>query len=160
MTEFNIKKIINDFKNFDSAFIDASSIIYLNKINLLNRLSKTLKLYTLDKIITEIGIIGLNLIICKSKKTISISNDDLLLKYAIEKKIPVISDDKKILIKAGKNNLDYYNSIMMILFLFYKNVINNDNYTLYICELKKIARYSDDIFLKADRFFKELSKIR
>jgi len=158
MTEFNAKNIINDFQNLNTAFIDASSIIYLNKVNLLDKLSKTIKLCTIDKIMNETGLKNLNLTIYNSQNFHAMTNDDLLLKCSIEKKTAVISDDKKILKKADKNKLLYYNSIMMILFLLYKKVINNDNYILSLSKLKLIARYSDDIYLKSDSVFKELSK--
>ena len=53
--KINIKKIFKQFDKLSKSFIDASSIIYLKKINILSCLSNNLKLFTIKEILNETG---------------------------------------------------------------------------------------------------------
>ncbi len=150
-----IEKILNDFENLKEAWIDASSIIYLEKIKLLEIISKQIKLYTIDKIIGEIGFIPEDINIKKIKETALA--DDLLIKECINNKNIIISDDYEILKKIEKCNLPFFNSGMLICFLYFKQVINKKEFKYYRDKLRKIAYYSDVVWKYIDETFLALA---
>jgi len=159
LTMHDLNNILTKFNNLDSLIIDASSIIYLNKLNILSKLQVSLLLLTIQEIIEETGIYSYDFKIIdhniKNK-----TNDEKLIILAINKRIPVISDDKKILLKLKKNNIDYYNSIMMLNFLYYKNEINIQEYKKLTEKLKNFAWYSKKIITYSEYFFNYISSLK
>lgn len=97
------------------------------------------------KKMTEAGSkdISIHIITCRK---IGLTNDQKLTFCAMEKQLPVISEDKSILMKAKKANLPYYNALMMLNWLLFKQKVNQEKYLLYFSSLKKIARYSQEVW--------------
>ena len=155
-----INNIFKQFDKLDKSFIDASSIIYLKKINLLNCLSDAIKLISIKEILEETGFNNLAIEIYNHDFDNSISNDEKLIRCSIQEKLPVITEDKKVLNLAKNAKIEYYNSLMMLNFLLYKDIINavqyDSNYNLLI----DYAWYSTKVLDFGKIIYKEIKLLK
>jgi hypothetical protein len=141
----NPNDIFNQFNQLDKALIDASSIIYANKAHFLKRLASTLRLFSIHEILFEAGPVSDNIkALSHTEKTLS--NDQKLIACALHFGLPVISEDKKILMAMKNAQRPYFNSLMILNFMLYRKMIDNRQYTQYHLALKQFARYSDEIW--------------
>ena len=70
----------------------------------------------------------------------------------------MISEDKEVLLKTKRLGLPYYNAHMMLIFLFFKNVITSQEYAALLSRLTRVAWYSDDILQKGQEIFTLLTQ--
>jgi len=139
--------IFSQFNQLDKALIDASSIIYANKADFLKMLSTTVKLFSISEILSEVGFgFVSDTIKPLTHNESSLSNDQKLVACALHFGLPVISEDKKILMAMKSAKKPFFNSLMMLNFLLYRRLIDNRQYTQYHQALKQFARYSDEIW--------------
>lgn len=150
--ELNYKKEVDQFDKLTEAVIDASSCIYLEKAGCLPLLANTLHLTTLPAISEEIGF-PLPGITITPYRTQATTNDLALLDFAAAQNRPLISEDKKLLQRAAKKGLPYYNALMMLIFLYYKEKINSNEYRLFKTKLLQTARYSEKVITYGEKLF-------
>ena len=137
--------ILGQFNQLDKALIDASSIIYANKAHFLKRLASAVTLFSIHEILSEAGSISDNIKpLSHNGKTLS--NDQKLVACALRFDLPVISEDKKILMAMKSARKPFFNSLMMLNFLLYRQMIDNRQYAQYHLALRQFARYSDEIW--------------
>jgi hypothetical protein len=144
-----ISKVLNQFKILDSAVIDTSSLIYLSKIDLLDETASILNLMTVQDVVKEVSLpcyLKNVEIVNFEKKKKAVDTDQQLVKTAEHLNIPVISEDKKVLMSAKKICLPYFNTLMMINFLFFKNVISEKRAEELFKSLKNVSYYSDEVW--------------
>jgi hypothetical protein len=135
--------LLSGFQTLKSAVIDSSSIIYMHKCDFLFQVAQLIPLHAPLIVIKEIGISGLQIITYDVEVGGSlIPADKQVVQLAARLKIPVISEDKKVLMEASKNDLPYYNSLMVLNFLLFKKKIVLEQYDQYHCKLLSVARYS------------------
>ena len=141
---FDREGVLSRFQELREALIDASSIIYIYKAGFYNELKDSLKLYSLKEIVRETGFddLKINLIEALSKP---LSNDQKFIACALKKKIPVISEDRKILMYMKRANIPYFNALMMLHFLLFKRKIDPENHTACLKRLMSTARYSPSV---------------
>jgi hypothetical protein len=134
-------QVLSQFRTLSRALIDASSIIYMHKTGFLTALADTVNLHSPPEIIAETGFNDLNIrtIACTSD---SLSNDQKFITAALQLRWPVISEDKNILLHMRRANLPYFNSLMMLNFLFFREKIDLKTHAMYIEQLKRHAWYS------------------
>ena len=147
--------VLNQFSTLTKALIDASSIIYSSKAGFLDKLGKTIRLYTIPEIFSETFHDYENIKIIKHNFD-DIPNDKKLISVAINQNIPVISEDKKILKALENVNKPFFNSLMMLNFLLFKNQISVTEFFQKRSRLKKIARYGKTIWDFGDSVFNSL----
>lgn len=155
-----ISNIFKKFDKLDSSFIDASSIIYLKDIKLLELLSENIELFTIKEIIDETGFVNLPIKIYEHNITSGLANDRKLIESSIKRKIPIITEDKKLLNSAKKSGIDYYNALMMLNFLFYLDKINFNQYDNYYNRLVNYAWYSSYVIEYGNFIFNAILKIK
>ena len=136
---------LKSFNTLHEAFIDASSLIYMRKAGFLQQLQESLRLYSIPEVVDEAGMSAKDFRLenCRDKH---LSNDRKLLCCALERGIPLISEDRKLLMQAKQVNLPHYNSLMMLNFLLLKQIINPEEYEACRLSLRRYARYSDTIW--------------
>ena len=149
----SIKATLDEFSCIDGVIIDASSIIYMHKAGYLKKLSKEIKLYSIQEVMGEAGI-SFEVEILEFLPTDNLSNDNKLVLTAEKNSLPVISEDKKVLMHIKKAELYYFNSLMMLAFLLFRGSISIDEYKRYLYKLEKIARYSDYVWNYGDALVK------
>lgn len=153
----NYENEIKRFNILHEAVIDASSLIYLGKAGFLEQLCSTVNLFTLYQIREETGFTFPNIQVVASPAG-GTSNDQALLDFAISKNLPLISEDKKLLTKSAKKGHPYYNSLMMLVFLFYKQKIAANEFFSFKKKLLSVARYSEKVIEYGSALFDYLSK--
>lgn len=124
--------------------VDASSIIYLLKIGILGYTAAEIKLITTDNIIKEVGWPHLPI---KSYpvENENHTNDESVVDLAVKHHIPVLSEDREVLMNARTHGLNYYNSLMILNYLLLKKRIDINEYSEYLKRLTEISHYSEDI---------------
>lgn len=132
---------IDRFDRLSEAAIDASSLIYCKKAGFLEVLAGRVNLFTLENILAETGFEVPGLVFFPAPPGQS-TNDESLFRFALEKKLPLISEDKKLLSGAKKRGHLYYNSLMMLFYLLYKRNISFSDYHFFKEKLTGIAYYS------------------
>ena len=160
------------FDDLTQAVIDASSMIYMIKAGFLGTLGHALRLVTIPPVLEETGWYGVEVEIVQGGDddhttplsvdtkvpTSGIShNDRLLLEYARNVPLPLISDDRKLLEAAHRLGLVHYNSLMMLLFLKYRRRIDAVRYRELFDRLIALGRYSDDILDRFKDFVAEIT---
>jgi len=143
---------LSKFDELTKAIIDASSIIYMKKAGFFDLLSDMVVLCSISEIIKEVGedVAGIQIINLEKN---SLSNDQALIKLTQTKKQPIISEDRQILIQAGRIGMDYYNALMMLLLLYHRGIINNSEYQKMYDQLIGIAHYSDKVIEYGQQVF-------
>ncbi len=154
---YDYNRITAQFRTLREALIDASSLIYLSGLNLLERVSDEVNLFTLPEMLAEARIDD------KITATINspggaMSNDQKLIACAKKHRLPVISDDKSILLSMKRYRLPYFNSLMMINFLYYRKRISASESKHYFRQLEHIAWYGDDVWQYGLQLFSRLKR--
>jgi len=139
------QEVFRRFDHLNKALMDASSIIYMDRADFLELLASSIRLFSIPEIISETGSVSKRIRPFIYNRTAS-SNDQKLVSCALDLDLPIISEDKKILMSMKRSNRPFYNSLMMLNFLLYRRRINNQQYIQYHLALTKFARYSDDIW--------------
>jgi len=124
--------------------IDASSIIYFLKVGILGYAAAEIHLVSSRQIIEEVrwphlpvqGFIVENY---------NLTNDETIVELALNRKIPVVSEDREVLKNAETKGLNYYNTLMILNYLLMKKRIGNSEYPEYLKRLIDVSHYSRDI---------------
>ncbi|MCG8569264.1 MAG: hypothetical protein MJB14_03915 [Spirochaetes bacterium] len=146
-----INATLQQFQVLKEAIIDASSIIYLKKIQIFDLLASTIHLLTCQAILNETGYSQLKLELLPENS--NLTNDQKIVDLFIKHHLPVISEDKKILSEANKADLPYFNCLMMLNYLYYTECITKKQLQDKINLLKSFARYADKIYLYGEELF-------
>ena len=138
--------------------IDASSIIYMLKAGFLGLLGSTISLRSVPEVIEEVGWPELPVIAVPtaSPKPAATTNDDLLLLLAQEEGIPVVSEDRAILMAAEGAGLEYYNALMMLAFLLYRGRMEEHWFREAYERLLEVAHYGGTVLRRYEEHLREL----
>jgi hypothetical protein len=151
-------QVLSRFEGLTRALIDSSSIIYIQKAGFFLALAETLALHSLPEMIAETGPPDVSIHLVHSDDS-SLTNDEKLIACAQKMKMPVISEDKKILISMRRADLPYFNALMMLNFLLFKRKIDRSGHGRYFRELKKIAWYSRMVWEKGRQIFAAIAAL-
>lgn len=138
--------ILLAFCRLKQALIDTSSIIYTQKAGYFVVLGKTIQLYTIPEVISEIKIVVAGVRVIRPPGSPSLSTDRKLVACALENRMALISEDQRVLSALQRAQAPYYNALMMLNLLLYSRKIDDDGYRHYLRALKDIARYSDAVW--------------
>jgi len=157
--DVKITRVLEQFNGLDKILIDASSIIYIQKIGFFNQLSNLISLHTLPEILAETGFTDLPIEIIHDKFS-SETNDQKFIECAKKKKWPIVSEDKKIIYEMKKEKLPYLNTIMMLNYLLFKHKINKQQHSVYFNRLKQIAWYGLNVYEFSEQVFRKIIKLK
>lgn len=156
------RSALKQFDHLFQAIIDTSSLIYLQEIALLAETSQWIRLFTIPGVIREFGANNvecpIRIIDITNRKDCADSTDDMFCRAALSFRLTVISEDRQILMRARKANLPYFNTLMVLNFLLYKNALNLLEYQTAFDRLTATARYSDKIYEFGRRVFAEIRR--
>ncbi|MDA3810370.1 MAG: hypothetical protein PF518_08585 [Spirochaetaceae bacterium] len=144
-------------KGINAIVIDASSLIYHLKVGILGFLAAEMILISSEQVIEEVGwphlpVMGFTL------DNSTLTNDETIVELAKLKKLPVLSEDKEVLLNAKNHGLSYYNSLMMLNYLLLKKRISLLEYPEYLHRLIDISHYSEDILEYGNRIKNVIEK--
>lgn len=145
---------LSGFKSLKAAVIDASSIIYMVKAGFFNVVTHCIQLHAPESCLKETGYAGLPVIthLVDSHGTTA---DQQLLTLAQSLQLPLVSEDRKVLINASRNGITFYNSLMMLNFLLYNKSIDKEKFSIFLKQLTAFARYSEEVL----QFGKEVTRM-
>jgi len=159
----DIQSALSQLDHLSQAMIDTSSLIYLQEIDLLSLTGQWIKLWTVPGVINEFGDgakeYPVHLVDVENLAGSSADTDQLLCLAADKLRLPIISEDRQILMRARKLNLAYFNTLMVLNFLLYKNALNLLEYKIVMDKLRGTARYSDEIYEFGGRVLAEILRI-
>ena len=145
MTDETLLEIeVEKLAMIQSAAIDTSSIIYLSKSKLLDPLAGLIRLVTVEFVVREVGIRSLPVEIVATHQDDldrSLDADTAILLCALHKRVPLLSEDRKLLMRAEARRVPYYNSIMMIALMVLRGAIVDNEVSDYRDRLVDVARY-------------------
>jgi hypothetical protein len=144
-------EIIKYFDLLQQAIIDTSTLIYLDSIGLLECASRCIHLMTIPEVQKEFGDKPgfAHIEVVETGERIdnkTDSADELIVKAAIQMNLPVLSEDKGVLMNARKKGLKYYNTLMILNFLLYRGEVQPVGYDRYLKKLKRVAHYGKGIY--------------
>ncbi len=144
-----IEKTLQEFETLTKVAIDASSLVYLDRIGLCEQMSEALSLVTVHGVREEEAPLPQKIEVraCTEDET---STDDALVACAASEQIPVVSEDKQVLLAARSKGLPFFNTLMMVNFLFFRNLLTHEELKKKIFELTKFAWYHADVFEYGD----------
>jgi hypothetical protein len=133
-----------EFHALQNALIDASSIIYMKKAGYFTAVAKSVKLYSPRKVILEVG---------EKEPSISpldpvdsgLQADESLVESAFRLNWPVITEDLGIIRQLKKRQIRYFNALMMLEYLWYKQRISPSEYDGYLDKLLACAWYGSEV---------------
>jgi len=122
--------------------VDTSTLIYLDRIGLLTLTCEVFSLATIPPVLTEFGRVVPQLRILPVV-TAGASTDDALLAVVCQHQGVLLSEDGRLLRRAGRRGLCYYNSLMLICGLCHRGALGCREGGAYMEKLLAHARYSD-----------------
>ncbi len=135
--------------------IDTSTLIYLDNLDLLQRVISVFSPATIDRVIDEFGRHPEGLAILDTGDG---STDFLLVQQAAICRAVVFSEDKKVLLAAGRHGLEYYNTLMIVLALYAREEISRNRCGSSLAELKSFARYGENVWACGRQLWEELCR--
>lgn len=146
----------------ESAVTDTSSLILLEKSGLLPPLSRLLRLVTVYQVWEEYEAgsdngkfpAGIDLIEGPNEA----GADEGVLLAARRKGLPLLSEDRKLLLRAEKAGIPYYNALMMLEFVLSRGGMDPADYENRKTRLLASARYSPRVRAYTERLHWEVRK--
>ncbi len=151
--------IVDKIKITKSIIIDSSSLIYLQSVNILDMFlqnfhvnstkrvrdeislkDNSLEMHFLSGLIEIIPSVNVRIFSKKMSKT-----DREIIEIALVNNYTVLSDDGKISKYCTNNEIIHINSLMAIILLFEKGIIDLNETYEFMNNVKEIGRYSKEI---------------
>ncbi len=156
----NIREDLHKLNELKSAVIDSSSLIYLQKLGLLNLASDAIQLYAPLAVLNETKLDTEQIQKIDYPLNEFSSADDQVWAAAVQMHCPLISDDKKILQQARGAGADYFNTLMIVLLLFLRGYLSKQDTERKMQLLERIAWYDDWIWEYGRRVFEAVELMR
>ncbi|MFW5807683.1 MAG: hypothetical protein ACOC2H_08410 [Spirochaetota bacterium] len=131
------------FDSLSRAVFDSSSLIYIERCELLPVLERNMTLLTTLPVIREVGSYPVKLHVIPAAET---EADVSVVRSGAVHNLPVITEDYGIIRCARSYGLVYYNTLMMLCFLLYRRAITIRKYHEFESRLRMFARYSDAVW--------------
>ena len=140
----NSSDTLAGFRSLEAAVVDASSIIYMKKGGFLDDTARCLILHTSSAVISETGFFDLT-IMRHEEPSPACTTDQHLILLAQHLEMPIISEDKKLLLNADRQGMTYYNALMVLNFLLFKKAVDEERFYRLRNALLTVARYSEAV---------------
>jgi len=143
------REILENLTDLKAVVVDACSLIYLERVQMLESLAAQVKLITLPCIVAESRLSDppVTLMIDPNDE---LCNDQRIYALAEKLNLPLLSDDGILLRKADKADRPHYNTLMMLILLFTKNTSSESELRRACSSLKSFARYHPKIWQYAE----------
>ena len=148
---------LKKFGELNKAVIDSSSIIYMERAGFLDYVTSLLKIYAPAPVMDETGYKDEGITVIRGLSDKAVTVDTLVVKCAYDMGAAVISDDRGVLKKAEALNVTYFNSIMMLCLLLFRNEIGLADYIVFLNRLKSFARYSSFVYEYGEAVMREIN---
>ncbi len=138
-----------------SCVIDTSTLIYLDRLDLLQTVLAVFSPITIAGVIDEFGRRPRGLPVQSAGQG---ATDAQLVRVAAACRGLVFSEDKKVLLAAGRHGLEYYNTLMIVLALYAREEISRNRCGSSLADLKSFARYGENVWACGRQLWEELCR--
>nr|WP_319550308.1 hypothetical protein [Desulfogranum marinum] len=150
----DIKTALHDVQQFKGGVIDTSTLIYLERLGLLNRLASVYRLLVVPQVLQEFGrSLPVQVIYVESPPGAA---DQVLCPVASDRRLAVLSDDKHVLALARSAGLVYFNTLMLLLLMLYNDQLTVVQYRAFFHDLLTFARYSHAVRAFGDQLLEHI----
>jgi hypothetical protein len=145
------EQILDELKKFCGGVADTSTLIYLERINLLPLVSKYFQLLVAPDVVREFGRTPAGCIVCGE---ICVEGaDQAVLQLATKFRLPALSEDRRLLMSSHRHGVKYYNTLMILLALLLQQKLSLAEYQRAYSCLREIARYSPAVWQVGEQVF-------
>jgi len=154
---------LSSFPTFTKASIDTSSLLVLDRLQLLDHVLSSLTIWVSPGVYRELGVhsqIGRTIAqrVCDTSFEPNTKVDEEVVLLAQKRRLSIISEDRKILQKAELLNLQAYPSGLLISFLVYAGCIPIEEGESRWQEMRLTYPYRKDLDLYCDGFIRFLRR--
>ena len=139
----DIKTALQDVQQFKGGVIDTSTLIYLERLGLLNRIATLYRLLVVPQVLQEFDRSLPAQIICVQAPPGDA--DQALCPVASSHQLAVLSDDKHVLTLARSAGVVYFNTLMLLLLMLHNEQLSVAQCRAFLFKLFTFARYSDAV---------------
>ena len=135
----DIKTALHDVQQFKGGVIDTSTLIYLERLGILNRIATLYRLLVVPQVVQEFDRSLPAQILCVESPPGAA--DQALCPVAFDHRLAVLSDDKHVLTLARSAGLVYFNTLMLLLLMLYHEQLSVAQCRALLLHLFTFARY-------------------
>jgi hypothetical protein len=148
------KAALRELLGLRGGVVDTSTLIYLERLEVLSLAAHSFSLLLIPKVIAEYGC-------CPEGCTLTPFNDtgttdEQLCRAAQSLSQPVLSEDRQVLRRARALGLSFYNTLMLVLALCAQNTLPLAEYPHFRNRLCAFARYSPAVIATGDAMYQAL----
>ncbi len=155
------------FASLRRCLLDSSSAIYMEKAGYLGFAGRTLDMQTIPQVITETGYHTMPVLVVRPSGDVgdageadARSTDAVLVDTATELKIPVITEDRKMMLKLDAVGIPFFNALMILHLLLFRGEIDLEGHRRYLSALLSVSRYSARVRVYGEQVFQAVLKYR
>ena len=148
--ETPVDSILSELRALRGGVADTCTLIYLERIDMLAQVSGFFQLLVPPDVVQEFGRVPAR---CTISGESSGDADQAVLQLAAERSLPVLSEDRQLLMSSRGLGLKYYNTLMILLALLHQQKISLAEYERAYASLRRIARYSPAVWQVGDQVF-------
>ena len=132
--------LLAELSSLPGGVADTSTLIYLERLRLLQLAAQSLRLVVIPQVVREFG--------TQPKGDLAVIEappgpaDQVVWQMAAALRLPVLTEDRGIIQKARKAGLPYYNALMVVLALHLQGFLNAKDCREALNQLPGFARYS------------------
>lgn len=154
----DIAVVLQELKHLRAGVADTSTLSYLEKIDLLSLVVWSYYLTVIPQVAQEFGrsLSGVTLY----EEILDAPADKAIIEAARRGKLAVFSEDRKVLMTADKIGLPYYNTLMLVLSLFSRDIIDQARCRELMRRLLQIARYGPAVVNFGEQMYDALQEKR
>ncbi len=150
----DIKTALQDVQQFKGGVIDTSTLIYLERLGLLNRIATFYRLLVVPQVLQEFDRPLPAQVICVEAP--SGVADQVLCPVAADHRLAVLSDDKHVLTSARAAGLVYLNTLMLLLVMLYHEQLSVLQCRRLLLKLFTFARYGAAVLHFGEQLFEHI----
>jgi hypothetical protein len=147
---------LTELHSFNGGVADTSTLIYLERLGLLDLAARCFSLWIIPQVTVEYGTTPTGTILLTSGP--SGLADEVLCQVAQILRQPVLSEDRHVLRDARACNLPYYNTLMIILAFCVRGHLAIGSYGEIRRDLLTFARYGPQVVSMGDAVFRALEQ--
>lgn len=140
----DIHSTIRDMHHFQGGAIDTSSLLYLERLALLESAATCYRLLLIPQVAAEHGQSLPSTLVTVSAP--SGPADSALCPVAARHQLAVISEDKQVLRQAENSGLTYFNTLMLLLIMLYNTQLTVNECSQLTTQLSEFAHYSRHVW--------------
>lgn len=160
LDEREIEDVLDRLDRLKAVVVDSSSIIYLSKSQFLDDVAGEIRMITIPQVVDETGIRGLPVIVVEPPSIEDVTETDrLLVAAAARQKKPMLSEDRAILLTCQREGMEYYNAYNMLVMLWMRGVIGENEFRLREEKLLEVSHYGKFVIDYISSLVRHLRKV-